>query len=174
MDSSPADTTTTPTTATSKPFRFFDLPGELCNAIYAEVLTYNGIQPTFTSPRSHPPSTKKPTTMTGTTTLNALTPRPTPHPHRRPHPQRPPLLPPWRPTHHPRPTPQGLPKNRFLVGEGEEKVCFDGWVEKRGLRDFVRKVEGKPAVELPDWVAQYWELRESGRSGPLGDDWYEY
>lgn len=60
------------------------------------------------------------------------------------------------------------------MGEGEEKVCFDGWVEKRGLRDFVRKVEGKPAVELPDWVAQYWELRESGRSGPLGDDWYEY
>ncbi|KAL9577812.1 MAG: hypothetical protein Q9212_006126 [Teloschistes hypoglaucus] len=176
-------TSSTTTTTTSQPFRFFDLPAELRNAIYAELLTYNGIRPTITSSPRKTPST----TMTGTATLNALTRRPTltnvltrnddQHFHHQ------------SVQHTPSQRPQDFlavlltsrafyaeakdvfwRKNRFSVADGEERECFEGWLEKRGLRGIVRKVESALPVEEPDWVAQYRGLRESGRLGPVDED----
>ncbi|KAI4203257.1 MAG: hypothetical protein LQ350_001954 [Teloschistes chrysophthalmus] len=179
---------TSTTTTSNKPFRFFDLPAELRNIIYAEILTYNGIRPTFTfSLQKTPYTTTTTTTMTNTTTLNALTPHPTltdiltgnnnnnAHSH---HPN--------TPAQHPQDFLAVLltcrafyaeakdvfwRQNRFLVRDGEERECFEKWLEKRGLRGVVRKIESLPA-EGPDWVARYRVLRKAGLLGAFLLDEY--
>ncbi|KAL8634605.1 MAG: hypothetical protein Q9228_007800 [Teloschistes exilis] len=65
-----------PAPATSKSFRFFDLPCELRNAIYHQVLVYNGIQPRFNDGRPGQKASHNKPTMNGSATLNACTPRP--------------------------------------------------------------------------------------------------